>query len=428
MIVSTKGMWKEDVMRQDLSPVPRPVLSRFGLTTDNVNHVANLEELRKSPPNIIIAHAKKTFGFMQNYFKNQELHKRVRYVMGLGVFQQLYKQKLQKNVKLLIPAPMKFKNMYRPYIGQDLTDKTILVFRTGGIGDLLFIQPNLLYLKKKYPTCYIKFACGPQYRPMIENWDCIDEVLDLPFSIRHLMKSHYHMLFEGVIERCNESHTVNAYNLFSRWLGLDLPDNLLLPRQDPKEDLVDKCFNILKDWGIADESFVLMQLRASSPIRTPSHEFWVKIIDELNARGHNVVLTDNPRQGKNIDEFITLLKNPNKTFNFCQHSAAIDHTIALVKLSKATIATDSALNHIAASMDIKCFGIFGPFPGFIRLKTYQHSAWIDAQKSCAPCYIHSPKPCPHSTPDGYSMCYNKLIETDEKLKDVIDRFEELLER
>jgi len=58
-----------------------------------------------------------------------------------------------------------------------------LVFRTGGIGDLLFIQPNLIYLKEKYPTCTINFACGPQYQSMVETWDCVDNVVDLPFSL-----------------------------------------------------------------------------------------------------------------------------------------------------------------------------------------------------------------------------------------------------
>jgi len=201
----------------------------------------------------------------------------------------------------------------------------------------------------------------------------------------------------------------------------------LLPRQAPREDLVDKCFDILKDWNLQNDSFVLMQLRASSPIRTPRHEFWVKIIDELNKRGHNVVLTDNPRQAESIDDFIKLLKKPEMTFNFCQHSESIAYTIALASLCKATFGTDSAISHIAASMDKKCFGVFGPFPGHIRLKTYPYAGWVDAKKSCAPCYIHSQTKCPKSS-DGYSPCYDELVETDEKLNYMIDKFEELLNK
>jgi len=427
MRVETKrGIWREEKVKKDLKPIHISTLRKFGLKPGDINHVDNLEELRKSPPNIVIAQSQKHFRFMQNYFKEQILKKKGKYVMGLGVFQQLVYQGNNK-YKMLKPAPMRFKNMYKPYIGQDVEDKTILIFRTGGIGDLLFIQPNLIYLKEKYPSCHIKFACGPQYQPMVDNWDCVDEVLDLPFPFKHLQGSDYHMLFEGVIERCKEAEIKNAFNLFSKWLGLDLPDKLLLPKQEPKEELIDECFTILKKWNLENESFVLMQLRASSPIRTPRHEFWTKIINELNERGHHVLLTDNPRQAKNVDEFISLLKKPEMTFNFCQYSESIAYTIALTSFCKATFATDSALGHIAASLDKKCFGVFGPFPGYIRLKTYPKASWVDAKRHCAPCFVHSQTPCQHST-DGYSPCYDELIETDEKLKDIIDKFEELLKQ
>ena len=421
-----QGIWKEELTQKHVKHVTPSTLRKFGLKAQDVRHVKDLEELRKAPPNIVIAQSRRNFDFTQNYFKEQSLKKKGKYVMGLGVYQQLQQDK-SGQAKLLHPAPMRFKNMYKPYIGQEADDKTLLIFRTGGIGDLLFIQPNLTYLKNKYPTCYIKFACGPQYQSMIETWDCVDEVLDLPFSFRHLQESDYHMLFEGVIERCKEAEVKNAYNLFSTWLGLDLPDHLLLPKQEPKEELVDECFEILKKWDLENDSFVLMQLRASSPVRTPRHEFWVKIINELNRRGHNVILTDNPRQTENVDKFIKLLEKPEMTFNFCEHSESIAHTIALTSFCKATFATDSALGHIAASLNRKCFGIYGPFPGHIRLKTYLKAAcaWVDAQRHCAPCFLHGQDPCPQSR-DEYSPCYDELIETDEKLKDVINKFEELL--
>jgi ADP-heptose:LPS heptosyltransferase len=426
-----QGMWSDDVKNREFKKVSGYSLWNMGLDKDNVKHVEEIEKLRESPPNIIIAECVHSVKFVQNWFKEQELKKKTKYVMGLGVFQQLqYGSKpegsIKKGKKLLKATGMKFKNIYRPYIGQDAEDDTILVFRTGGIGDLLFIQPNLRYLKKLYPTCKIQFACGPQYQPMVEHWDCVDEICDLPFTLKKLQKATYHMLFEGVIERCKAAETTNAYNLFSRWLGLDLPDDLLVPVQTAKEDLVVECEAIIKEWGLEKGSYVVMQLRASSPIRTPRHEFWVKIIDELNTRGYPVLLTDNPRQTENVDDFIKLLKNQEMTFNFCEHSKSIDYTIALTSLSKATMGTDSALGHIAASLDIPCFGIYGPFPGHIRLKTYPKASWVDAERHCGPCFIHGHTPCSHASPDGYSPCYDELIQTDDKLKIVIDKFEELI--
>lgn len=422
----TGSLWKEDVPMRDFRPVSPSVMRSLGLNKQNVKHVNTVDELRNSPPNIIIAEAVRNIKFVQNWFKEQILEKKKRYVMGLGVFQQLHYD--QRGTKILKPTTLRFKNIYRPYLGQDADDKTILVFRTGGIGDLLFIQPNLRYLKDKYENCTIKFACGPQYQPMVENWDCVDEVLDLPFPASVLIKSDYHMLFEGVIERCKQAERDNAYNLFSRWLGLDLSDEMLIPQQEPKHDLVNECVNILgEEFKLKDEDgFVVMQLRASSPIRTPRHEFWIKIINALNKRGMNVVLTDNPRQADNIQKFINMLDQPGKTFNFCKHSKSIDYSIALTSLSKGTVATDSAISHIAASLDVPCYGIFGPFPGHIRLKTYPKGKWADAERHCGPCFIHGHKPCHQAGQDGYSPCYDELIDTDEKLNKLIDDIEDHL--
>lgn len=424
---TNRGIWKEEFSQRQLPPITPALLKKFGLVSESIKMVDNLEQLSENPPNIIIAEAKKTFRFIQNYFKQQELIKRKKYVMGLGVFQQLQYAGESKN-KLLIPSNVKFKNIYRPYKGQTLNDgDSLLIFRTGGIGDLLFIQPNLRYLKEKYPTCKIKFACGPQYQPMVNNWDCVDETLDLPFLLSQLQNSTYHILFEGVIERCVQAHFDNAYNLFSQWLGLDLPDHLLVPKQTPKKELIQYCKEKISNWNLSGGDFVLMQLRASSPIRTPSHEFWLKIINELNKRGYKVVLTDNPRQGEQIDSFIEMCDNKQMVFNFCKHSTSIAHSIALTKLAQATIATDSAMNHIAASVDVPCFGVYGPFPGHIRLKTYPKASWVDASRHCGPCFTHGHAPCQYNK-SGYSPCYDELVESDEKLRNVIDKFEELLSR
>jgi len=422
---TNRGIWKEEFSEKQLKPVTPAILKKFGLTMENVKQVENLEELKENPPNIVVTEAKKNFKFIQNFFKQQELKKRVKYVMGLGVFQQLQYMGQSKK-KLLVPSNVKFRNIYRPYQGQELKDgESVLVFRTGGIGDLLFIQPNLRYLKEKYPNCIVRFACGPQYQPMVKNWDCIDELLDLPFPLSKLTSSTYHILFEGVIERCVQAHFDNAYNLFSQWLGLDLPDELLVPQQEPDPLLVEDCKTILNKWGVQEKGFVLMQLRASSPIRTPRHEFWLKIINELNNRGYKVVLTDNPRQSEQVQGFIKMCDKPEMVFDFCTHSETIAHSIALTSLCLSTFATDSAMGHIAASLDVHCFGIYGPFPGKIRLKTYPKASWIDGTRHCGPCFLHGHTPCQHAV-EGYSPCYDEIIETPEKLKNVIDKFEELV--
>jgi hypothetical protein len=213
-------------------PLTRMELFYLGIPADNFDIVDTLDNLRKNPPNIVIADCKNSIKFLQNKSREQTLIKKYRYVMGAGVYMQLHYDTRIK-LEVLKPANIQFKNIYKPYNGQNLDDKTLLVFRQGGIGDLLFIQPNLIYLKEKYPTCTIKFACGPQYQSMVNEWDCVDEVLDLPFLVTEMFKADYHCVFEGVIERCKEAESINAYELFTKWMGINLPkDKLRLDRKE----------------------------------------------------------------------------------------------------------------------------------------------------------------------------------------------------
>lgn len=400
-------LWDNEAQQREYKKISSSKLRELGITKDGMKAVETIEELRNNPPNIVIGQAIRHTKFIQNFFKEQKLKKGSSYVMGLGVYQQLHFD-VNTRRKVLRPSGFKFNNMYRPYQGQDLDDKSIIVFRTGGIGDLLFIQPNLIYLKEKYPSCYIKFACGPQYQAMVKTWDCIDKLLDLPFHVNHMRQSDYHVLFEGVIERCKQAHRDNAYNLFSSWMGLDLPDELLLPKQTPDPEKLEECTKIIDGWGILKDGFVLAQVRASSPIRTPRHEFWVELFDGLADKGLNVVITDTPKQSESIETFIGMCRNKDKIFNFAQHSKDLGYSIALTKLCNVTLTTDSAFGHIAASLSVPSYGVYGPFPGNIRLKTYPNADWIDATKRCAPCFLHGQAPCPEAAKDGYSPCYDEL--------------------
>lgn len=400
--------------------IPEVALKQFGNIKRQVKTVEVLEDLRKDPPNIIIAECMRNAQFTQNQFKSQFLKKKAKYVMNLGAYKQLWYDPYRK-WKVLKPSKIRFANIYRPYTGQNLEDKTLLVMRTGGIGDLLFILPNLMYLKSEYPSSTIKLACGPQYHAMVENWEPIDEVVDLPFPLNKLIQANYHAVFEGVIERCIEATKENSYRLFTKWLGLNLPDELLVPKQKPKEDKVEAC----KHWMDKNqlENFAILQIRASSPIRTPRPDFWKKLIHRIVKEGLQVVITDVPFIAEQVDEFISTLDKEcqSQVFNFCEFSSTLDFTIALTSLAKCSISPDSAIVHIAASLGIPAFGIYGAFPASVRLTTYSNVDWVETKKDCSPCFTHGPNSCRNSI-DNHPTCYD-TIDIDEcitKIKGLID--------
>ena len=403
-------------------PISEAELAMFGIPREP-RYAQTLDELREDPPNIVISECVKDSSFIQNNYKKQNIFKKNKYVSSLSVYHQLHYNPATKE-RILRPGGIQFSKVYKPYRGDDLTNKTILFWRTGGIGDLLFIKPILVYLKKKFENCTIFFACGPQYQPMLENWDCIDKLIDLPFNVSYLWRSDYHAIFEGVIERCREAHSTNCYRLFTKWLSLEIPDSELVPKQTPKEEKVKYCRDVLKEWGLGEKSFIVIQPRASSPIRTPSPDFWKKIINKVTKK-HKVVITDSPKQNETMSQFINILDNKDSVYNFCNFSKGIDDSIALTSLSKGVVATDTALNHVAISLGIKAFGIFGPFPSYVRLDTYPKDlcSSIDAKIKCSPCFLHGHRPCPNSDPAGHSKCYDQIDANEFEKK-----FEELMNK
>jgi hypothetical protein len=103
---TNRGIWKEEFSEKQLKPISPNILNKFGLTMENVKPVQTLDDLEQNPPNIVVTDCKKNFKFIQNFFKQQELKKKQKYVMGLGVFQQLQYMGQTKQ-KLLIPSNVK---------------------------------------------------------------------------------------------------------------------------------------------------------------------------------------------------------------------------------------------------------------------------------------------------------------------------------
>jgi len=394
----------------------------FGLNPRSLDIVDTLDILRKNPPNIVIAKCLHDCSFKQNDSVIQKLEKKKNYVMNISMFANLEYNKYHttpdgKPRLNLKPAKKSFQDLYKPYRGQELNNKRLLVLRTGGIGDLLFIQPNLRYLKQKYPSCKIIFATGLQYHSMVETWtDCIDVLTTLPFNESDFISCQYHLTFEGVIERTREAHTTNAYELFSKWMGLNLDKNLLRPVQEPNDIVYSEVRQILKNNFKLDinknNKLCAIQLRASSPIRTPHPgQLWVPIINFLISQNYKIIITDNPAMHSQIENIINTFfkEHRDKIFNFTKHSQSISYSIALAKIVDMVVGIDSSLLHIAESVGTKNFGIYGPFPGSIRLSTYKYNDWIDCTASCAPCFTHGHRPCIYGGNNGgCSPCYQHI--------------------
>lgn len=408
---NARGLVLSDPRRiEQKKQIPAEHFDKFKLDPTNAQMVEKTEDLFKTPPFMVIAQARCDIVFSKDKNTQEKLEAKRAYVMGLGMYESL---RLDRNSgrEMLRPFKFSFSDVWKRYNGYPLDGKTLLVWRTGGIGDLLFIKPNLDYLKETYPTCRLWLGCSKAYQPMVKEWECLDRVVDLPLDYYGAFcKADYHMTWEGAIERNKEAHEMNAYEMFSKWMMLDLPPEKLCPKQTPNAGLVEEARKVINGWGLKGDDFIVTQFKPSSPIRVVSPEKWVEIINAMTHRGYKVVMTDAASEADKVAEITNAVKDKHMVFNFSPHSPTIAHTIAMVSLARGVLAPDSAINHIGASLDKPVFGLFGPFLGEIRLKHFKKRDWIDATNpdaDCAPCFVHSGEPCPQSI-GGYGKCLLSL--------------------
>lgn len=352
-------------------------------------------------------------------------------VMPLGLFFQGRKDK-KTNLEFLKPSTKSFSDRFRRYRGQDLTHKSLLVWRFGGIGDLIFAQPLIMYLKKKYPSCFIRFATAPDNMEVFNFWPrgLVNEVLPMPFEAKYLDASDYHLTFEGGIERCIEAHTVNSVDVFAKIANVQFDPMEYHPKVIPDLNLVLQMRQVIPD------NTIVLQFRASSPVRTFNMAKAVELINLLTDMKFNVGIIDSSKKSKDIDELVNqkqLFKHPNQLINLAQYSLSLQHCIAILQRCVGSIATDSSITHLSSALMKPTVGVYGPFRGDIRMRYYKTGAWVDTPpewNECGkcPCFFHEQElhQCPFLQDQKPAGCM-AAIDIDEVVQKFIGLYEQHVE-
>lgn len=361
-------------------------LKSFGLTEEDFSRVDKIEELKKTNPLLVSVKSLHDGSLTFGEYKIP-LKKSSNLVMPVGVY--LDSKRGENRTLMFRPSKKKFIDLFNRYSGQNLNNKRLLMIRNGGFGDLIFTQPILKYLKEQYPTCRITFAASPRFIPIF--WDfpkgLIDEFLLVPFATDFLKQSDYHLTFEGAIERCKEAHRENCYDLFSKLAGIDIDhnDDRYRPTLTPKEEIM----KILEPE--LPNNYIVVQIRASNPIRMMSQEKWAKLLKRIIASGKNIVVVDDQRFAMIYSQFLEKYKIPKESiFNLSKLSKSINFATGIISKSEGVVGIDSSFLHMGAALNKPVFGIYGPFKGDLRMRYYKNADWIETENACdiQPCFFH----------------------------------------
>lgn len=317
-----------------------------------------------------------------------------------GQYRNLY----PKNVGMSYPI----ETIYKKYQGEELSNKKLMCWRTGGIGDILFLSPVLRYLKKKYPTSFIRVASG--CKQSLENVPEIDGLYDMPFDAQLLEEVDYHLMFQGIIESSSEqSKKTHAVDMFFNYFGIDsthLPAEDKKPRLFYTEEEMKWLEKTLTEIGIKKEDYVIgIQMETSAPLRNfpkekmkaaidiIAHEENVKIF-VIGTELHNVI--GNYYKGNNNNVYLATTYNVRQIMVFASRFNLV-------------ISPDTFMIQVAGALDKPLVGLYGPFPSEVRMKYFKNAIGLDPSVVCNPCFKHDFRTCVKGHP---SPCFSQIKPND----------------
>lgn len=371
-------------------------LREMGIEPSKVH--ATIEEFRADVKGFCIAESVDTAHVKSIWGHALDLVRGEHYCMTSNLYISM-----NQGVRTLKPSGRKFTEIYTPYFGEALDMKTLFVWREGGVGDLIFIRPILMHLKKLYPTCKIIFATKQELHCMTKLWgDCIDDLEPVPFSCKRTFdKADYHLTFMGVIERIKQAEEIDVHDLFAQYSGLDPADiEWTCPMPTTSKNI----------WfQTAPPVYAVIQPHASSPTRTPHTRTIVAAINAITSHGVPCVVADRKQRARQVDDIISLCDHPRLCINFGRFSESIQDVVKLIAGSVLVVAPDSSMVHIAAAQKVACVGIYGPFAAKCRTKHYPLCETIEPEESdCCEaggrgCFRHAQTQCEY-----FERCWDNL--------------------
>lgn len=304
------------------------------------------------------------------------------------------------------------------YRGQSLHDKKLLIWRSGGYGDILFLTPLIRRLKEIYPSASIRFATQPKYRMVFDGNTDVEKHYPMPMPLQAIEEADFHLHFEGTIEKATDPE-INAVDMLSGHANIELQAEGKLPIYEPSPARIEahKQDIIAKNGINEDSPWVAIQVRASSPIRTYPIHLLSKTITKLCKSGMIVLVLgmkgDFPSgcRRRGIIDLCGVFRN-------------MADTVAVLACCDALVAPDSALTHFAAAINIPCVALYGPFPGSARTSYYPLCNTLEAKADCAPCMIHGHMACPEALKrhQFWSPCFESIQPGDivKEVKKIID--------
>lgn len=262
------------------------------------------------------------------------------------------------------------------------TPSRILIMRMGGFGDLILLAPVLAEIKRRWPSCHVAVSTMGHYGVALQNLPCVDSILPYPLPVAVAETYDAWVFLEGV-EHTPRSKEIHLTDLFAEVCGVSWSGGDKQPKYvvKPSEALWAR-----EKYPRTPAKRLGVQVGTSAYCRTYPQSNLGAATAELIKRGWEIFLLGAKGEVKTPDH----LKAQGQLRNLCEDDLTFRQSAAVVSQCDVLLASDSALLHVAAALDVQAVGLFGPFPWQLRTAYSPSVKAIQGTNGCdAPCQHHA---------------------------------------
>lgn len=374
---------------------------QLGIDYKQPDKYFSIEEVRKRIPFYVIFRCKSNINLGEFM-----LFPNIDYVAQLSLFESIRRE----NYSIVEPSKIKFSELYRRYNGEVVNDSSILIWRYGGLGDLICLYPVIRYIKENCKNTKVIFKTASKNMSLFELFpDNVrpDEVGTIPFTANDMKSADYHLSFEGAIEKMAHKEGMNRVLSLLEFVGIkdwSTDISLRVPDRYLKKHFSNR--DIYKN-------MIVIHGRASAPNRSLNLKCYLEIVKSLLDAGFKVGIMDMKSQAGDIDAFLSMFPGfvNKKLFNLANFCDTICDAAAVIYYSSFFIGIDSSPAHIAAGLEKPSIVLCGSFDGNIVYSYSKTTHCINVYKywnecGICPCSHHFEEifSCPFFKKEGYFGC------------------------
>lgn len=293
--------------------------------------------------------------------------------------------------------------------------KNILAINFGGIGDEIFFLPTLISLKKEFPQAKITLALEPRSKGVQTLTNVIDEVIliDIKNKNKYLemlkllclaRKGKFDLVVSsggnklisillfltGIRIRCgyytgklSKILLTNAMplnkNQYACAMYHDLIRDITSHNTELPQIIVERR-DVITNSVLIHPGVSKLSVQKKC-IKTVSPKIWAGAIDLLVAEGKKVMLVGGPDDKECIEEILSNVRTQNFE-NLYGTTKNLKDLAELISSAEIFLCSDSAPLHVAVSLGVKTYVIFGPTDDNALIPKSENVIAIKANDKC----------------------------------------------